>query len=240
MVGIYRIVNLETGESYIGQSKDIDKRIQKHMSDARSDNPPTNISKALKLYGLNNFEIQVCIECSENDLNYYERIFINYYNSIQDGYNILEGGQDNIGNSNPNAKITEKDVFDIREAYKNHKRKREVYEQYKDKLTWMYFSNLWEGNSWTYIHMDVYTEDNIRYYSKEATNGENSPKAQFTNEEVLNIRQRYVNESAKSIYEDYKDRCKFQTFQQILWGRNYKELPIYDKRRKAWFKTSNM
>ena len=237
MIGIYRIVNLETGESYVGQSKNINNRIQSHISDSRSDNPPTLISKALKLYGIDKFEFQICLECSEEYLDYYERKFIDYYNSIQDGYNLIEGGQDNIGNSNPNAKINEKDVFEIRESYKNHERKREVYEKYKDKLTWMYFSNLWEGASWTYIHMDVYTEENKIYYSREATNGENSPNAMFTNEEVLKIRQRYVYESAKSIYKDFKDRCKFQTFQQILWGRNYKDLPIYDKKRKVWFNT---
>ena len=48
------------------------------------------------------------------------------------------------------------------------------------------------------------------------------------------IRKRYVKESAKSIYQDYKDRVSFQTLQQILWGRYYSHLPIYKKKEKQW------
>ena len=64
--------------------------------------------------------------------------------------------------------------------------------------------------------------------------GENGNSAQFTDEEVISIRQRYVNESASQIYEDYKDRVKYQTFQAMLWGRSYSELPIYKKKEKKW------
>ena len=81
---------------------------------------------------------------------------------------------------------------------------------------------------------EVYTEANKLYYSKQATNGEKSPKAKFTNEEVIQMRERYVNESAKDIYKDYSDRCTYQTLQSILWGRAYKELPIYKKMEKKW------
>ena len=37
--------------------------------------------------------------------------------------------------------------------------------------------------------------------------------AKFTSEEVLQMRERYINEDAKSIYNDYKDRCSYQTLQ---------------------------
>jgi hypothetical protein len=58
--------------------------------------------------------------------------------------------------------------------------------------------------------------------------------SKFTNEEVINIRERYVNENAKQIYENYSDRCTYQAFQAILWGRTYKDLPIYKKKEKKW------
>ena len=48
------------------------------------------------------------------------------------------------------------------------------------------------------------------------------------------MRNRYVNESAKVIYKDYKERVAFQTFQMILWGRYYDNLPIYKKKEKKW------
>ena len=63
---------------------------------------------------------------------------------------------------------------------------------------------------------EVFTEENKKYYSYENSNGQNRASAKFTDEEVLLIRKRYVKESAKSIYQDYKDRVSFQTLQQIL------------------------
>ena len=67
-----------------------------------------------------------------------------------------------------------------------------------------------------------------------ATDGENSDKATLTNEEVIICRERYVNESAKEIYKDFQDKISYQTFQQMLWGRTYKNLPIYKKKSKEW------
>ena len=81
---------------------------------------------------------------------------------------------------------------------------------------------------------EVLTEENKKYFSKEATNGEKSSQAKFTDEEVILLRNRYISESAKSIYKDYKDRCSYQALQQILWGRSYKHLPIYKKKEKKW------
>ena len=81
---------------------------------------------------------------------------------------------------------------------------------------------------------EVFTEENKKYYSTEATNGEKSTNAKFSNEEVIKIRERYVSENAKTIYEDYKNRCSYNTIQQILWGRTYKNLPIYKKKEKKW------
>ena len=63
---------------------------------------------------------------------------------------------------------------------------------------------------------EVFTAENKKYYIYENSNGQNGAFAKFTDEEVLLIRKRYVKESAKSIYQDYKDRVSFQTLQQIL------------------------
>jgi hypothetical protein len=58
--------------------------------------------------------------------------------------------------------------------------------------------------------------------------------ARLTDEEVIAVRTRYQTEDARTIYEDYKDRMKYETFQQVLWGRTYKNLPIYKKKEKKW------
>ena len=133
--------------------------------------------------------------------------------------------------------MTEEDVKQIRIAYNEHKRRKEVYEQFKDKITFNNFSAIWNGASWPHVMPEVFTEENKKYYSKEATNGEKSPKAKFSNEEVIALRQRYVTEDARSIYNDYQERCSYNTLQQILWGRAYKDLPIYKKKEKKWINT---
>ena len=81
---------------------------------------------------------------------------------------------------------------------------------------------------------EVFTEENKKYYIYNNCKGSNGSDAIFTDEEVIELRKRYVNETAQEIYKDYKDRVKYQTLQQILWGRQYKELPIYKKKEKIW------
>lgn len=81
---------------------------------------------------------------------------------------------------------------------------------------------------------EVYTKENNDYYRYHATDGEQSDNAAFTNEEVVALRQRYVNETAKQIWEDYKDRVAYQTLQHILLGCSYSNLPIYKKKQKEW------
>ena len=58
--------------------------------------------------------------------------------------------------------------------------------------------------------------------------------AEFTDEEVIQLRKQYVDHSASELYEPYKNRVKYNTFQAMLWGRTYKYLPIYKKKEKKW------
>jgi hypothetical protein len=59
---------------------------------------------------------------------------------------------------------------------------------------------------------EVFTEENKQYYIYQNSLGSNGASSAFTEEEVIIIRQRYVNESAKEIYKDYSDRVSYQTF----------------------------
>ena len=108
--------------------------------------------------------------------------------------------------------------------------------KYKDKISKTYFSQLWEGSSWHHVHMDVYREENKRYYMKETCLGEKGKDSIFSDSEVMNMRYMYIDHTAKEIYEklNLPSKCKFQTLQQILWGRAYPHLPIYDKKNKRW------
>lgn len=233
MIGIYKIENLSNGRIYIGQSNNIERRFYEHKT--KSDTSRIPVNKAIKEEGIENFSYEVVEECTVEQLNELETKWIKHYNSIENGYNCNEGGlTDLIGNHNPNAKLTESDVIAIRLAYANHEKQREVYENYKDLISFSYFQNLWQGKSWSHIMPEVFTEENKKYYIFQNSKGSNGSSAKFTDEEVIQARERYVNESAKDIYQDYKDRVSFQTFQALLWGRSYTNLPIYKKKEKKW------
>ena len=55
---------------------------------------------------------------------------------------------------------------------------------------------------------------------------ENHPRAKMTNQEVINVRQRYINgETIDQIYKDYKDRYSSKdTFKRIVLGETYKNV----------------
>ena len=230
MIGIYKITKINNGKSYIGQSNDIERRFQEHKN--KIDIP---IEIAIQKYGAAAFKFEVIEECTLDELDEKEIYWIAYYNTYKGfGYNCNPGGGNSRGENNGRTKLTNQDVAYIRECYDAHMRRKEVYEYFKDKISFSAFASIWDGTTWKDIKPEVYTEENKLYYMYHATDGSNSDNAKFTSEEVIKMRKRYVNEDARSIYNDYKDRCNYQTLQQILWGRTYKDLPVYKKKQKTW------
>lgn len=230
MIGIYKITKKENGKSYIGQSNNIERRFAEHKY--KTD---TAIDLAINKYGVDAFEFEIIEECSLEQLDEREIYWIAHYNTYEGfGYNCNAGGGNSCGENNGRTKLTNKDVEYIRDCYNLHKRRREVYEQFKDKLSFSAFASIWDGTTWKDIKPEVYTKENKEYYMHHVTDGANSDNAKFTVDEVMEMRKRYVNENAKQIWEDVKDRCSYQTLQQILWGRAYKELPVYSKKKKEW------
>ena len=234
MIGIYKITEKENPKMfYVGKSNDIERRFKEHKTKTYEQSR-IPFDGYIKEKGIDAFTYEILEECSIEELSEREKYWVDKLNAKASG-NKFEGGlRDVVGSHNPNAKLTEEDVKKIRIAYNNHKRQKDVYEEYKNIITFQSFQNVWQGRSWSHIMPEVFTEENKQYYKTEQSKGEQGTGAKFTNEEVINIRKRYVNESAKNIYNDYKDRVSYQTFQQILWGRYYSELPIYKKKEKKW------
>lgn len=231
MIGIYKITNKINGKSYIGQSNNIERRFQEHQTKGCLSRIPLDV--AIQKYGKENFTYEILEKCDTSKLNERETYWIQYYNTISNGYNCSLGGdQQSFGENNGRSKLTEEDVKEIRLAYAMHKRQKEIYQQFSDKISFNSFQNVWQGRSWSHIMPEVFTEENRHYYIYD--NSKQSPSCRFTADEVIAIRQRYVNEDAKTIYADYKDKISFQGLQEILWGRRYKDLPLYKKREKKW------
>lgn len=230
MIGIYKITKKSNGKSYVGQSNDINRRFDEHKY-----KKDLAIDQAIQKHGADAFYFEILEECSLEELDSREKYWIAYYNTFKGfGYNCNEGGGNSRGENNGRTNLTNEDVAYIRECYDLHCRRKEIYEQFKDKISFGAFASIWDGTTWKDIKQDVYTEENKQYYMYHATDGGNADGATLTNEEVLQCRERYVSESAKEIYKDFQDRLSYQTFQQMLWGRTYKNLPIYKKKSKEW------
>ena len=237
MIGIYKITEINNPDNfYIGKSNNIERRFSEHKTKTYEQSR-IPFDKEIQKKGKNAFTYEVLEECSIEELSEKEKYWTDKLQATKSGNKFDGGLTDVVGSNNPKAKLTDKDVIKIRKAYANHKKQKEVYEDYKDIITFQYFQNLWQGRSWSHVMPEVFTEENKNYYKTGQSKGGNGVFAKFTNEEVIVIRTRYVNESAKAIYEDYKDRVSYQTFQQILWGRYYSELPIYKKKEKKWINT---
>lgn len=80
-------------------------------------------------------------------------------------------------------------------------------------------------------------QDNLTYPLRDNTRslahrGERTNTAILKETDVIEIRNRYVNETIPEIYEDYKDRITFNGFKNAVYGATWKHLPCYKKREK--------
>lgn len=233
MIGIYKITKISNGKMYIGQSNNIERRFKEHQSVGKQSRIP--VDAAIQKYGVHAFTYEILEECPVEKLNEREQYWIKYYDAVNKGYNCSKGGsQQSVGENNGRAKLTEKDVIKIRKAYAAHLKQKDVYKEFEDKITFGHFQNIWQGRVWPNVMPEVFTKENKDYYVYENSLGENGDSAALTNNEVIKLRKRYVNETAKEIYKDYKDKMSFQTLQALLWGRSYSNLPVYKKKEKRW------
>ena len=231
-MGIYKITNKVNGKSYIGQSNNVERRFKEHKSIGYRSKIPFDL--VLSDIGIEHFTFELIEECKSVELNEREKHWIEFYNTINDGYNYQLNSSQVFGENNPNAKLTEEDVINIRIAYLNRENKRSIYDKYSDKTTFNNFSSVWRGKTWCHVMPEVFTDESIDYYSKRASSGDRGGKSAFTNERVLELRTEYINKTAKEIYSTINEKCSLNALQQMLWGHTYKEVPIYNKKQQKW------
>lgn len=101
MIGIYKITNLINNKIYVGQSVNIEERIQEHKRLAFNEKFLNKFQYplylALNKYGLENFQFEIITECKEEELNKLEQYWIKtlntyIYNPDSCGYNLTLGG----------------------------------------------------------------------------------------------------------------------------------------------------
>lgn len=110
MIGIYMFENKNNHKKYIGQSININKRKWEHIY---APSPYSQFDDVLRQEGINNFDFSIIESCSADELNEKEKYWISYYDTIQNGYNLIEGGNCYYGENNIQAKLTNQQVLEI-------------------------------------------------------------------------------------------------------------------------------
>lgn len=122
MVGIYKIENLINNHCYIGQSINIQKRLNRHKTVAFNENNNDYnypLYRAFRKYGLENFSFEILEECLPEELNEKERYYIQEYNSFFNGYNQTLGGDN--GSCTPEKEKILGIINDLENTIMSHK-----------------------------------------------------------------------------------------------------------------------
>jgi len=94
--GIYKIENIKNGKLYIGQSKNIRKRLYEHKRTLNCGNHKnTYLQRSWNKYGEKSFSFIIIEECDKLELSEKEIIYIAMYKSNVSsfGYNLTNGGE---------------------------------------------------------------------------------------------------------------------------------------------------
>ena len=118
---VYKITNIQNNKVYIGQTiRPIQDRFRRHINDALNNILDTHFARAIKKYGKNNFIIEQIDQAqTQNELNKKEQYWIQYYNSVQEGYNETDAISKCGGNTYQSK--TEKEMEVIKEKIRQTK-----------------------------------------------------------------------------------------------------------------------
>lgn len=232
--GIYMIVNNVNGNMYIGQSKNVFTRWNKHYKEAmlNKQNDNSILHKAIRKYGIKCFWFKILELCREEELDEKEKFYISLYqtNVNYGHYNILDGGSGcaSKGSKNHNSKLSENDVYTIREQYKELKNWQEVYKDYEDIISKNTFKDVWVGKTWKHVHCEVYTQE-IKEKQRNNYDKIKSHKwmQKLTDEEILFIRKLRMNGSKpKDVYDKHFPNINRNTFNDVWYNHTFKHLQV--------------
>ena len=144
---LYRITCLANNKVYIGQAKDYNQRWRQHKAEAKKDEPSMIVNKAMKKYGIDNFQFDVIATCKTiEDANEVETLLVKQYEShisTGKGYNVSNGGM--------NAPKSDEWKQKVSQSLMGH----EVSQEARDKIS--------QGNSGK-VRSDEFKKDEGDYW----------------------------------------------------------------------------
>lgn len=220
--GIYKITNLINNKVYIGKSINIKERWHYHQSPCHWENSSKILYKAFKKYGIENFTFEVIEYIDKQLLNERETFWISYYNSYKNGYNQTKGGDGDISD---NRLINEEDIINIRTQKINYISPTEVYEQYKNKMTFATFDKIWNGKYYLDIMGEIYQDkQKLREIEHVLKQRMNLKKNGLKVEWIIDIKERKNNNEKRKDVMSLYPQIKEGTFDGIWYNKYYKEV----------------
>lgn len=117
------------------------------------------------------------------------------------------------------------EVVSLRQRYANGEYWRKVYEEYKELYTneWSFW-RVYNGESFSLVMPEVFTEENKKLHASLARSGEKNGRAKLTSNDVLKIRQLHKEGVTNSeLYKAYPQVSKV-SIRDIINGKTWKNL----------------
>lgn len=232
--GIYKI-DFPNGKIYIGQSNNIKRRMYEHnnIQKNQKQNYVAICDRAIIKYG----KIQVITvleECSESQLDEKEKFWIAYYHSDTKniGYNIESGGKRD-GYFFRQRKLSDSQILSIRQRRYNKERKKDVYQDYKENISWGGFEKIWLGVTFPQIgkeFLQPFVGKTRQQYSHEANVGLNNGRAKMTQEQIIQMRQEFENRDKSKSERSFllqlseKYHLSIAAIRNIVHYKSYREI----------------
>lgn len=232
--GIYRFLNLVNGKSYIGQSTNIEGRKQAHLREYKNPNSHSYNSKfyrSLRKYGPDKYKFFILVSndsFSKTDLNNLEIFYIQHFNSYKRGYNSTPGGDSFGFGISRELKLSE-----VRAIKKRILATNDTFESIASDygVSSSLISMINTGMIWNNESGYSYP---LRENDYRTNRGGSNSNAILTDEQVIAIRKEYVEKTLPEIYPSWQGTISFYELKKIVYGSQFKHIPIYKKREKRW------
>lgn len=106
---IYKFTHIDSGRCYIGQTIQLpEQRKAEHLSNSKYSTKEYHFHNALKKYGANAFTFEVIDTAPTlHELNMLEEKYILLYDSINNGFNIRNGGENKLHSDESKRRMSE-------------------------------------------------------------------------------------------------------------------------------------
>jgi len=210
---VYKIVNNINWKLYIWITKDIKARFKYHKT--RYNNPKEYnkpLYNAFRKYWIENFSFIVLFEwLNKEETQEKEKELIKKLNTIKEWYNITRWWElDCAFWENVNTSILkEKEVIYILSLRNEWKKSKEVFNEFKDKISWSWFQSVRSWKNWA--HLNIKLENTVKWNSKLSTKEVKEIKLLLKD----NKSKKYIQQKYNLTYRDVWRIIKWHTYKNI-------------------------